>query len=55
MVACLDGWREVIVGCDAAGLPDQVRAIEWGLWMLVADVRVVGGGVGWEGMIWVLG
>lgn len=28
MVACLDQWREVIVECDDAGLPDQVRAIE---------------------------
>ncbi len=28
MVACLDQWRETIVGCDDAGLPDQVQAIE---------------------------
>ena len=28
MVACLAQWREVIVGCDEAGLRDQVREIE---------------------------
>ncbi|MDQ2881371.1 MAG: HNH endonuclease [Actinomycetota bacterium] len=28
MVACLDRWREAIVGCDDAGLPGQVRDIE---------------------------
>jgi hypothetical protein len=28
MVACLAQWRQSIVGCDDAGLPDQVRDIE---------------------------
>ncbi|MDQ2883921.1 MAG: hypothetical protein M3Y48_22900, partial [Actinomycetota bacterium] len=28
MVACLDQWRDAIVGCDDAGLPGQVRDIE---------------------------
>jgi Domain of unknown function (DUF222) len=28
MVACLAQWRDVIVGCDDAGLQDQVREIE---------------------------
>jgi Domain of unknown function (DUF222) len=28
MVACLDQWRQAIVGCDDVGLPDQVRDIE---------------------------
>ncbi|MGC1735503.1 MAG: DUF222 domain-containing protein [Pseudonocardiaceae bacterium] len=28
MVACLDQWRQSIVRCDDAGLPDQVRDIE---------------------------
>ncbi len=28
MAACLEQWRDAIVGCDDAGLPDQVRTIE---------------------------
>ncbi len=28
MVACLDQWRQSIIDCDDAGLPDQVRDIE---------------------------
>jgi hypothetical protein len=28
MVACLEQWRGSIVGCDDAGLPDQVRDLE---------------------------
>jgi hypothetical protein len=28
MVACLDQWRQAIVGCDDVGLPDKVRDIE---------------------------
>ena len=28
MVACLDQWRQSIVECDDAGLPDRVRDIE---------------------------
>ncbi|MBV9010619.1 MAG: hypothetical protein JO272_13735, partial [Pseudonocardiales bacterium] len=28
MVACLDQWRESIVGCEDAGLQAQVRNIE---------------------------
>ncbi|MBV9013119.1 MAG: DUF222 domain-containing protein, partial [Pseudonocardiales bacterium] len=28
MVACLDQWRESIVGCDDAGLQAQVREVE---------------------------
>ncbi len=28
MVACLDQWRHSIIGCDDAGLPDQIRDIE---------------------------
>jgi len=28
IVACLDQWRQAIIGCDDVGLPDQVRDIE---------------------------
>ena len=28
MVACLEQWRGSIIGCDDAGLQDQVRDIE---------------------------